>query len=413
MTSDIATATHSAPVTRPVPDPLRALGAGEPQAFLAPREVQIGDGTASGVGALVRRWAPDGRLVLLVCDAALPRLGLTQVVEESLQAAGFAVRIFDSIVGEPALTVAEEAVDAARRHAPDAVVGMGGGSAMDTAKLAAALATSDDAVADVVGADRIARAGVPLVLIPTTAGTGAEATRVAMLSQAGEKRIVSSPFLVPVGAVLDPLLTTGLPPAITAATGLDALSHAVEALLSTAASTLTRSMSEDAIELLSACLPRAFADGADVPARRGALYGAYLAGLSLNAGVVLGHSIAYTIANRVALPHGITAAMALPYCLAYNAPAAAAQLDLIGGLLPGSPGSVFAWLAALNAELDVPPNLRDLGLDAAEAHAMAGECLARYPRPTNPVPLTEHRLTDLYGFLWAGDLDGCIETLAA
>jgi alcohol dehydrogenase class IV len=384
-------------------------------AFLAPREVQLGDGAAGDIGALVRRWTPpEGGTVLLVCDAALPQLGLSAVVEDSLRDAGFGVERFDGIAGEPELAVAEEAVRAARSHGPVAVVGMGGGSAMDTAKIAAALAAGTDAVGDVVGADQIAGPGLPLVLVPTTAGTGAEATRIAILSQAGEKRIVSSPHLVPVAAVLDPQLIVGLPPAITASTGLDALSHALESLLSTASSALTVPMSLDAARMLATSLPRAYAAGDDLQARRGTLYGAYLAGLSLNAGVVLGHSIAYTIANRVPLAHGVTAAIALPYCLAYSAPAVPEQLALIADVLPEqvqAAEDVVGWLQALNAELGVPPSLRDLGLTSADATEMAKECLVRYPRPTNPLPLEEDRLDVLYQHLWAGDLTGAVASM--
>jgi alcohol dehydrogenase class IV len=384
----------------------------EQHAFLSPREVRAGDGAAATVGELVARWAsPPGR-VLLVCDPALPGLGLTGAVESSLADAGFEVDVFAEVTAEPDVAVAAAAADQVHRGDHVAVVGMGGGSSMDVAKVAAALATNPGDVAGIVGADRIATAPLPLVLVPTTAGTGAEATRIAILSEAGEKRIVNSAHLVPVAAVLDPLLVAGLPPAITASTGLDALSHAIEALLATSASALTARMSLEALELLATALPQAFADGSDLHARRGTLYGAYLAGLALNAGVVLGHSIAYTIANRVHLPHGITAAMALPYCLAYDATATAPQLEAIVAKLPGADGDVYRWLADLNSTLGVPPSLRVAGIPADEITAMAAECEQSYPRPTNPVPLEREPLTELYRHLWSGDLEGCVDALA-
>lgn len=385
----------------------------EPRAFLSPREVRAGDGAAESVGELVARWTPPPGRVLLVCDHALPGLGLTRVVEDSLAAADYEVDRFAEVTAEPDVAVAAAAAEQVRRGDHVAVVGIGGGSSIDVAKVAAVLATNAGDVAGIVGADRIATPPLPLVLVPTTAGTGAEATRIAILSDAGEKRIVNSAHLVPVAAVLDPLLVAGLPPAITASTGLDALSHAVEALLATSASALTARMSLEALELLATALPQAFADGSDLAARRGTLYGAYLAGLSLNAGVVLGHSIAYTIANRVHLPHGITAAMALPYCLAYNAAATRPQLEAIAAKLPGADHGVFAWLADLNDSLGVPASLRAAGIPAEEVPAMAAEREQSYPRPTNPVPLTGERLTELYGHLWAGDLDACVAALAS
>ncbi len=400
----------SAPSTRaPLPWGLELTASHD---FLGPREVRIGDGAAAEVGSLVRRWSGDDGIVLLICDSALVGLGLTDAVEGSLAEAGYRVTRFDKVTAEPDVAVAEAAVAVARSAGPVAVVGMGGGSAMDVAKIGAALAIRGEKVGDIVGTDRIPGPGLPLVLVPTTAGTGSEATRVAMLSEAGEKRIVVSPHLVPVGAVLDPLLVSSLPAPVTAATGLDALTHAVESLLSTAASSLTVQMSLDAFELLARALPRAYVDGSDSQARRGTLYGAYLAGLGLNAGVVLGHSIAYTIANRTHLPHGITAAMALPYCLAYNAGVSASELELLVTALPEGSGDLFGWVTALNAQLGVPPSLQALDLSEADADAMAVECLERYPRPTNPLPLTPEALRRLYRHLWRGAVQDCVADLA-
>jgi YbgC/YbaW family acyl-CoA thioester hydrolase len=392
------------------------LDTAEERDFRSPSDLLLGDGTAARVGQVMRRWDPDGDRAFLVCDASLPALNLAQPVEQAMCDAGYAVHRFDGVTGEPELGTTRAAVAAARMHEATIVVGLGGGSTMDIAKVAAALLTNDVDVSDVVGVDRIADPPVPLVLVPTTAGTGAEATRIAMLSEAGEKQIVNSTLLLPVAAVLDPLLISSLPASVTAATGLDAITHAAESLLSTAASTLTVRMSLNALSLLAPSLIRAFEDGDDREARRGTLYGAYLAGLSLNAGVVLGHSIAYTIANRIKLPHGITTAMALPYCLAYAARGAPSQLDQIAAAAVGTEAGwteLFDWVRRLNGLLGVPPSLQALDLDLSAAREMARECLDNYPRPTNPVPMTLEGLDVLYEHLWRGDVTGYVGTVAA
>ncbi len=383
------------------------LGAAPVRDFLAPRDVRVGDGAVSQAGDVLARWHVAPGDVLVVCDQALPGLGYTAPLAEALESAGYTPHVFDGVVGEPDLAVAEEVVDRVRGRAHVAVVGMGGGSSLDLAKVGAALATSPGGVLDHVGLEKVQGTPLPLLLIPTTAGTGAEATRIAMISHEGEKRILNDPRLLPLGALLDPELVASLPPAATAATGLDALSHAIECILSTSATPLTTRVALDAVELLSDCLPRAYADGTDMSARRGTLYGAYLAGLGLNAGVVLGHSIAYTIANRVHLPHGITAAMALPYCAVYAAEHAGSRLgqafERVGSAAQGHP-TLYAWLDALGESLGVPASLESVGLPESEAPAMAAECMDRYARPTNPVALELGPLEELYGYMWRGDL---------
>ena len=192
---------------------------------------------------------------------------------------------------------------------------------MDLAKVMALLATNDGPIESHVGADLPEKPPVPFALVPTTAGTGAETTRIAMLAAESGKRIVSHRMLVPLVAALDVDLVMTLPASVTSATGMDALTHAAESFLSTSSSVLSTSMSLRAAQLLSEWLPLAYAQPDDRKARRATLYGAFLAGLSLNAGAVLGHSMAYTVANRAHAAHGVTTAMALPFCLAYNAPA--------------------------------------------------------------------------------------------
>jgi alcohol dehydrogenase class IV len=390
-----------------------ALGIAAEASVLGPREVRVGDGAVDSIGALLERWNVTSGRVLLVCDTVLVDLGVTERVETALATAGYRTSLFAEVAGEPDLSTADAAAQRARDADHVAVVGVGGGSAMDLAKVAAALATNPGSASSLVGADTVVTAPLPLVLVPTTAGTGSEATRIAMLSDGQNKAIINDARLVPLAAVLDPSLVTSLPRAVTASTGMDALSHAVESTLSTSASAISISAASQAAELLSTWLPQAFHEGS-TPSRRATLYGAYLAGVALNAGVVLGHSIAYTIANRTGLPHGITSAMALPYCIAYDTGAARERIEhlakCVSGLNELSAAGLCQRIVDLNHELGIPASLEEVGIPSDEVGAMATECRERYPRPNNPAAIEAAPLEILYQHLWRGT---AVEALAA
>ena len=384
-------------------------------AYLGPARLYFGDGAASNLHDVLRDCGVRSGRVLLVADRDVVRLELSDAPKTSLTANGFEVDVFSDVVGEPELAVVQDLINTVRSTSYTAVVGLGGGSAMDMAKLAAALATNADEVGGLAGAVGFGSAPLPLVLVPTTAGTGAEATRVSMLSVEGQKTILVSPQLIPAAAVLDPTLTLSLPPRITASTGIDALSHALEALMSTNASPFTDAAALSAISTIARSLEVACNEPSNNRARRAMMFAAYQAGLSLNAGVVLGHSVAYTIANRAKLPHGVTCAVALPYCAVYNAPASEEWLKGVTALLPEeareregkhAASPLVHWLASLNEALGMPASLEEVGVKRQDLPAMVDECLNKYPRPNNPVPVEREGLLELYDHLFTGDIGG-------
>lgn len=382
--------------------------------YSAPREVISGAGSSASVGGLLRQWGVQPGPVLVVRDAQVAALGLGDLLVAGLAEAGYRPSTFDGITTEPTFEIASAVLEQARVTGATAVVGMGGGSSMDMAKLAAAYAREPHSIDAIIADATLTTGALPLVLVPTTAGTGAEATRVSMLSVDGRKRILVHRFFMPLAAVLDPDLIATLPPAATAASGLDALSHAVESYVSTNATPLTESAGRSAIRMLATALPRAYESGSDTGARSQTLTAAHLAGCSLNAGVVLGHSIAYTIAARSHLPHGITAGMALPFALAYSLPVVRGRLSEIAGEVPGSPTAegLLQWLLDLNRRLGVSTSLKEIGLAETELSSMAVECVRDFPRPNNPVPLQAERLERLLGFFYTGDLDGAVDAMA-
>lgn len=377
-----------------------------PQPLYSPSWVTMGRGALQRLADVLRGLGVAPGRALVVTDATLARLGLATRVVDLLAAAGFEGSVFSDITGEPTDEVAEAAAARARQVQPAAVIGIGGGSALDMAKLAAVAPTNPGAMVEYFAGRAFGAPPVPLVLVPTTAGTGAEASRNAVITRGGVKAFTGGPLLVARAAILDPDLTVSLPPAVTAWTGMDAMSHCLEAMLSANATPLTDAVAARGIQLIREFLPRACTDGTDLAARAQMLVAAFLGGLSLNAGMVLGHSIAYTLANRLHLAHGLSCALALPACIAYNAPAAVGPLREVARALGvrGEPEAVLRDVLRLEADVGIPTAWRDVGARVADLPAMVDECLARYPRPNNPRPLERDALLRLYERAWAGAL---------
>lgn len=392
---------------------LDALFAGDGAAEVSlPRRLLTGDGSLARIGAALAGLGVPSGPVLCVVDGAVADLGGAAAAAAALRGAGFDPAVA-TVSGEPDLAAAAVVVDAVRAAPYVAVVGLGGGSALDPAKLAAGLASnSGDPAEYASGARTLDRPPLPLALVPTTAGTGAEASRNAILTLGDRKAVIGSPLLVADLAVLDPLLVVSCPPAVTAASGLDALAHAFEAALSTWATPFTTVNALAAAAALARWLPAAVEDGSQLAARRGTLAGAHLAGLALNASALLGHSLAYTIARRTHLPHGVTTALALPYCLAYNATAAPTQTRLLAAAVGADAAGLAAWARRLAGELGLPGSLAELGIAEDELAAMADECMSTYPRPNNPRPFDHDRLLELCRHFHAGDLRGAVEAFA-
>lgn len=408
-------------VLHPPTATLRALTMGESSTyqFLSPAQMIAGDGASEQVGPLLTDWSiPVHSAVAVVGDGDVLDLALAKPILASLGACGFRPNIVACPPGEPRLDGVREVVAELRLMKPAACVGIGGGSAMDVAKLAAALTTNSGDVTEFVGANKVNLPSIPTIMVPTTAGTGSEATQVAMLSVQGKKAAAASAHLMARAAILDPSLVVGLPRTVTTASGLDALSHAFESYLSTRANSSTQGASLHGAALIASSIEAVVADGTDIDLRMAMLTGAYWSGIGLNASVVLGHSIAYTIANRTGLPHGVTCAMALPYCLAYNERASGGRIARLafelreqigdsGGSQPSDPTGIYGWLAGLGKKLELPRSLSEVGIGQGDLDDMVQECITSYPRANNPAPFHEQALRQLYDHLYAGDIHGC------
>jgi alcohol dehydrogenase len=287
--------------------------------FQTTRRIVMGPGSLDRVSDEVKRMG--GRKVTIVTDPGLVGTGIVARLEELLNATGVQVSRFDAVEADPSYEIANQAAEFTKGAGADLIVGIGGGSSLDIAKVASVLVTNTDPVSSYFGIDLIPRPGLPMILVPTTAGTGSEVTPIAILSDYAEKLkkgIVSS-HLFPDAAVLDPELTLGLPPAVTAATGMDALIHAVEAYTSKNATPITDMLAIQAMDLIMANIRSAFADGLNLGARTAMLEGSLLAGMAFaNAGVTAVHAFAYPIGAEFHIPHGVANSMMLAAVMEFN-----------------------------------------------------------------------------------------------
>ncbi|MEK5332515.1 iron-containing alcohol dehydrogenase [Lysinibacillus sp. FSL W8-0992] len=259
--------------------------------------------------------------ILIVTDPFLQDLGLVDQVKKPLLDNGYKTTIYTDIAPEPPLAIGEKLVAYTRNHQFDLVIGLGGGSALDLAKLAAVLATHDGQVADylnLTGTKTLENKGLPKILIPTTSGTGSEVTNISVLSLETTKDVVTHDYLLADVAIVDSQLTISLPSKVTAATGVDALTHAIEAYVSINANEVTDGLALQAIRLISNSIRTAVHDGNNKQARSDMSYGSYLAGLAFfNAGVAGVHALAYPLGGQYHIAHGDSNAVLLPYVMGY------------------------------------------------------------------------------------------------
>jgi alcohol dehydrogenase len=259
--------------------------------------------------------------VFLVSDKGVASAGLIDLVVDQMQAAGFDIVTYLDVEREPDIDNLEKCLARFKEQTCDLIVGLGGGSPLDVAKGVSILATNEGSILDYVGLNMIPKKGIPKFLIPTTAGTGAEVTKNAIFTdkKAQLKKGVVSKHLLPEVAIVDSDLTLSLPPDVTAATGMDALTHAIESYTSPKADIQTAMYALKAIELIGASLRRAVSFGKDAKAREDMALGSVFAGISLaNAGVGAVHACAYPLGGRFGMGHGVTNALLLPYIMEYN-----------------------------------------------------------------------------------------------
>lgn len=376
--------------------------------FSTVTELRVGVGMAREAGELCQELGI--RRPLIVTDPGLVNAGLVEPVKFSVAEGCDRVSLFSAVSADPSEAVVLEALNVLRSGDVDGVIGLGGGSSMDVAKAIAVLAAGDQSLADVYGVDKVAGSRLPLILIPTTAGTGSEVTPVAVITT-GEttKAGISSATLLPDIAVLDAELTLGLPATVTAMTGIDAMVHAIEAYTSKIKKNpLSDMLARQALTLLSANQRRVLSHPDDVSAREAMLLGATLAGQAFaNAPVAAVHALAYPLGGHYHMPHGLSNALMLPAVLRFNASVAEADYLELAPLLPGAvkPGleGFVSWFEELIADAALPTTLAKAGVPEQDLPMLALDAMQQQRLlMNNPVEVDEVAALSLYSAAWSG-----------
>ncbi|WP_343505013.1 iron-containing alcohol dehydrogenase [Alloyangia pacifica] len=368
-------------------------GIDRPITLHQPSRLEVGTGAARTLG----RWAEGAERPLVIASTAtlqyVERLGLSGDIH-----------VIDDVPPEPDFPAFDAVLEATRAHRPDLVVGLGGGSVLDVAKLAAAMWDGSQELSEVAGPNKVAGRRTKLAQVATTAGTGSEAGIRALLTdpKTKSKVAVESPYLLADIAILDPELTYSVPPAVTAATGIDAMAHCVEAFTNIRAHDLIDGYARMGISLVGKYLRRAVEDGADTEARAGMMLASYYGGLCLGpVNTAAGHALAYPLGTRLSLPHGLANAIIFPHVLAFNQPVrpeksseVSAALGLSGA---DSQDGLMQAAHSFCADLGVEMRLSAHGASQDALEGWAGEAHAiRRLMDNNPRDMSVAEVHEIY-----------------
>ena len=395
----------------------------------SPDAVLFGTGMAGASGGVAAR---HGRRAFVVTDPVLAATAGFETVLGSLRASGLDAVVFSEAAIDVPMATIDAAHAAAREARPDVVVAVGGGSAIDLAKVTALLLAHGGPLSAYYGEHLVPGPVVPLIAVPTTAGTGSEVTPVSVIGdpELGMKVGISSPYLIPRTAICDPELTRTCPRSVTAHAGIDALSHAIESYMAVARppapdlplervavgkNAMSDVLALAAVREIGAHLERAVTDGDDLEARAGMLFGSLNAGLAFaNSGVSIAHALQFALGAATGTPHGLGTGMMLPYVMAFNRPAREPELAELARALGEPGGDAVEMVHALGLRIGLPARLADLELAEERLEAM-GEQAAGIRRlaDNNPRPVAAADCTAILRAAWHGDPSRLAEPAAA
>ena len=377
--------------------------------LLMPNRVLYGQGAFNEVGKQVKSL---GKKVLIISDPVMEKIGNVSLCEEHLRKESLPYAKYTGVDTEPTDVHVSEALAVCREEKCDVIVAVGGGSCIDTAKAVAVMMTNEGTISDYVGnVQPFASKPLPLIAVPTTAGTGSEVTKATVIinTKTNVKMMISQPELLPAVAIVDPLLTVSCPPSVTAATGVDALCHAIEAYISRRAHPVTDVLALSAIEAITRYLRRAYENGEDIEAREKMAYGSMLAGAAFsNASVTLVHGMSRPIGALFHVPHGVSNAMLLPGVLEFTKESAIERFAAIGRLIKPELKKASNEEAADALVLEVKklcidlhiPNMKTWGIEEEKftqvVAKMATDALASGSPGNNPGIPTHQEIVELY-----------------
>ncbi len=376
--------------------------------FNTSKSIQFGAGLIDKVGELVRSHI--GARIMLVTDPGMMATGIVDRVQKALAAAKVEVELFSGVAADPPESVILEAAKQAIDAQVDGVLGLGGGSSLDVAKLVSILALGKESLKGIYGVGNAKGPRLPLILVPTTAGTGSEVTPISIVTTGtNEKMGVVSPVILPDIALLDPELTLGLPPHITAATGIDAMVHAIEAYASASPNNnpISRILATQALTLMGGAILTAVHEGSNIEARSAMLLGSMLAGQAFaNSPVAAVHALAYPLGGHFHIPHGLSNALVLPHVLRFNAQTAP---DAYAELAPFAFPSLVALkgaeraeafcdhLAKLSRDCGLQQSLREMNIAEEMLPRLASDAMNQTRLlVNNPRPVTEADALAIY-----------------
>ena len=315
---------------------------------------------------------------LIITQPPMVDMGYVEQIVSQLEAKGVSVHTNTNILPEPTLENIEQVFEATASKDYDVLIGIGGGSVLDTTKILSVLKTNDASVEQLLGTDLVANSGVPTILIPTTSGTGAEVTPNAIVTLPDQELKVGivSKYLLPTLVILDPVLTLKLPKPITAATGMDAFTHSLESFISTKANPISDMFALESIRLISSSIVEAFQNGQSIEAREKMLVGSMYGGMALtSAGTAAVHALAYPLGGKYKIPHGVANSMLLPHVMKYNMDAITDRLALVAEPMGiSAQGLSNSQLAEKVVEkivewtnvLEIPQDLKNYGVKEEE-----------------------------------------------
>lgn len=378
----------------------------EKRTYFMPAMSMLGPGVLSDVGNEIK--AMGCVKALLVTDAVLTQLGVVAKLTAVLDAAGIEYSIFDGVQPNPTCANAEAGLKVLQENGCDSIVSLGGGSPQDCAKAVSILATNGGDIRDYEGVFKSAKKGLPIVAINTTAGTASDVTINYVITDEERhlKMVMVDKNCLATIAVNDPELMIAKPAALTAATGMDALTHAIEAYITLGAYRLTDALALEAIQLISESLRDAVAKGDDLEARSKMAYGSFVAGMSFsNCGLGVVHSLAHQLGGVYNLPHGVCNAVLLPHVMRFNVSVCAEKMaqvavamgvDISGMSVDAAADAAIVAVEKLSADVGIPAGLRELGVQDEKLEEMAKQALVDPCAPGNPRDMSLEDAVSIY-----------------
>jgi alcohol dehydrogenase len=370
-------------------------------------KIIAGPGSLSGIGDIPASYGAQN--VLIITDRGVWGAGLIEKPKAILESAGIRVTVIHDTPPEPEVDQVKATFEQAKSKEAHMIIGIGGGSAMDVAKLIAVLLTNDVSLEQLLAKPEIAKPGLPMLMVPTTAGTGSEATpnAIVLVPEKELKIGIVNSKLVPDCVILDPLMTLGLPPAVTASTGMDALAHAIECYTSKKANPFSDTFALKAVNLIAKSLRIAYREGQNIEARSDMLLAALFGGMCISTSSTTAvHALAYPLGGKYRMPHGLSNAVLLPHVMQFNLDAAedrfrdvaiAMGLDVAGLTTRKAAEKMIENLYALNKDLNIPSGIAAQGVRDSDLDGLV-EAASKVTRllDNNPKPMSKSDMRTIY-----------------